>query len=114
MQSDNTLLQVTNYGMGQGDQELGLQLFGNYIKLCLEDNQLPKIIALYNAGVKLIATGSPVIDILKEAEAKGTKIIACKTCLNHYGLIDKVQVGIGGTMIDIITLQSKASKVITL
>lgn len=114
MQSENTLIQVTNYGMGQGNEDLALQLFINYIKLSLADNVLPKIITFYNAGVRLIATGSPAIDILKEAEAKGTKLLACKTCLNHYGLIDKVEVGIPGTMVDIITLQAKASKVINL
>ena len=40
MQSGNTLLQVTSKGMGQGDEELALQLFSNYIKLSLDDNRL--------------------------------------------------------------------------
>ena len=114
MLTGNTLLQVTNYGMGQGDEMLGLQLFENYIKLCLEDNRMPKIVVFYNAGVKLICEGSPVIEILKKAEDSGVKLMACKTCLNHFGIIDKVAVGIKGTMMDIITLQDKASKVITL
>ena len=114
MQSGNTLLQVTRYGMGQGDEELALQLFNNYIKLSLEDDRLPKIIVFYNEGVKLICSGSPAIDILKEAEAKGVKLLACKTCLNYYKIIDKMEVGVGGTMMDIITLQAEASKVITL
>lgn len=114
MNTENTLLQVNNYGMGQGDEELGLQLFGNYIKLALEDDRLPKIIVFYNSGVKLICTGSPAIEILKEAKTKGIKLFACKTCLNHYELIDKVELGIPGTMMDIITLQAKASKVISL
>ena len=75
---------------------------------------LPKIIVFYNEGVKLICSGSPVIDILKETEKKGVKLLACKTCLNHYKILDKVEVGICGTMMDIITLQAEASKVITL
>lgn len=114
MKSGNTLLQVTSYGMGQGDEDLALKLFNNYIKSSLEDNRLPKIIVFYNEGVKLICSGSPAIEILKEAEAKGVKLLACKTCLTHYNILDKMEVGIGGTMMDIITLQAEASKVITL
>ncbi len=114
MNSGNTLLQVTSYGMGHGSEELALQLFNNYIKLSLEDNRLPKIIVFYNEAVKLICEGSPAIDVLKEAESKGTKLLACKTCLNHFQLLEKMVVGVGGTMMDIITLQAEASKIITL
>ncbi len=114
MGNNNALLQVNNYGMGLGDEGLALQLFNNYIKLSLDDNRLPKIMVLYNAGVKLTCTGSPALDILKEAEAKGCSILACKTCLNHYNILDEVEVGTTGTMMDIITLQAKASKIISL
>lgn len=112
--NENVLLQVNSYGMGGSDELLGLKLISNYFRLSLEDNRLPKIIVFYNGGVKLICEGSPVIEILKVAEAQGIKLLACKTCLEHYGLLDKVEVGMGGTMMDIITLQSNASKVITL
>lgn len=114
MHSGNTLLQINNYGMGLGDSELGLQLFSNYLKICIDDNRLPKIIVFYNAGVKFLGAGSPVIDLLKQVEQKGTSLLACKTCLNHFNIADKQEVGIAGTMMDIITLQAKASKVITL
>ena len=114
MKNQNTLLQINNYGMGHGDEELGLKLIANYLKLSLEDNRLPKIVTFYNSGVKLICEGSPVIEVLKAAEAKGTQLMACKTCLDYYGLTDKIQVGMAGTMIDIITLQAGADKVINL
>ena len=109
-----TLLQINTYGMGQGDEALGLQLIENYLKLIIQENALPKIITFYNGGVKLVATGSPVIDLLKEIEQKDVKLLACKTCLNHYGLLEKIAVGMAGTMIDIILLQKEATKVITL
>lgn len=112
--SKNTLLQINNFGMGQGDDALGIALIQNYLNLILQEDALPAVIAFYNGGVKFVAEGSPVINTLQEIEAKGVKLIACKTCLNHFGLIDKIKVGLGGTMIDIITLQKEASKVITL
>ena len=110
----NTLIQVTNYGMGQGDEELGLKLISNYFRLLIQEEKLPKIITFYNAGVKLIAEGSPIIETLQQIEKKGVKLIACKTCIDFYKLNDKIKVGIAGTMIDIITLQSIANKVINL
>ena len=113
-ENKNTLLQINNYGMGNGDAELGLSLIQNYFKLLLQEDALPTVIAFYNGGVKLVAEGSPVIETLQKIESKGVKLIACKTCLNHFGLMDKVKVGMGGTMIDIITLQKEAAKVITL
>lgn len=110
----NTVLQLNSYGMGTGDESLGLTLLQNYFTLIIQENALPQVITFYNAGVKLVCEGSPVINILKAVEAEGVKLIACKTCLNFYGVLDKLEVGMGGTMIDIITFQKEAQKVITL
>lgn len=109
-----TLLQINTNGMGQGDDILGLTLIENYFKLIIQENALPKIITFYNAGVKLVVSGSPVIDLLKEIEQNGVQLVACKTCLNHYGILNELAVGMAGTMIDIILLQKEATKVITL
>lgn len=111
---ENTLIQVSSYGMGQGDEALALRLISNYFKLLIAENHLPSIITFYNAGVKLIAQGSPVIDSLQELEQKGVKLLACKTCLDFYEITDKIEVGMAGTMIDIIALQGKAQKVVNL
>jgi len=100
--------------MGTGNEELGLILATNYLTLLNEDEVLPKFIVFYNSGVKLICTGSPVIDILKTIEAKGVKLIACKTCLKHYNLLESIETGIAGTMSDIMELQKIADKVVSL
>lgn len=114
MNNSNTLIQIDKNGMGNGNLELGQILISNYLKLSLTNQQLPKIITFYNSGVKLTCADSPVLDSLKEMEKAGVKMIICKTCLNFYKLGDKVEVGIQGTMQDIITLQADASKVINL
>lgn len=110
----NTLIQVTQNGMGTGSEELGLKLITNYFKLLDADGRLPKIIVFYNAGVKIVCEGSPAIEALKNLEQKGVKMLACKTCLDYYKLTDKINIGSIGSMPDIITLQSDASKVINL
>ena len=100
--------------MGAGDEGLGLQLVTNYLKLLNEETELPRVIAFYNGGVKLVCTDSSIIDILKTLETKGVKLIVCKTCLKHFDLMDKMEVGIAGTMMDIIELQKVADKVINI
>lgn len=110
----NTLLQISQDSMGTGDEALGLQLMTNYLSLINEENEMPRFIAFYNSGVKLICKDSPVIEITKAMEKKGVKLIACKTCLQHFDLMDKMEVGIPGTMMDIVELQKMADKVISL
>ncbi|MFA6400056.1 MAG: sulfurtransferase-like selenium metabolism protein YedF [Salinivirgaceae bacterium] len=112
--NENTLIQVNQFGMGQGNDELGLKLIGNYFKILVEDNHLPRFIAFYNSGVKIICKGSPIIEVLKTIESMGVKLLACKTCLDFYELTDKIEVGVAGTMHDIVLLQANADKVITL
>lgn len=109
-----TLLQINRFGMGEGDQELGIVLIRNYFKLLLQERQFPAVIVFYNSGVKLVAEGSPILDELNAIEAEGVRMLACKTCLNHFGLSESVKAGMAGSMLDIIALQQAASKVITL
>jgi len=100
--------------MGKADQALQHKLVGTYLHLLNEHNLLPAAICLYTDGVKLAVEGSPVIEQLKELEAKGVRLILCSTCLNYFGLTDRVQVGIVGGMADIIEAQWQAEKVISI
>lgn len=108
------LIQLTNYGMGTGDEELCLKLLTSYLTLITEADYLPKVITLYTEAVKLITTESPLLDLFRILEEKGVLLIACGTCLNHYGLWDQVEVGIVGGMTDIIEAQTKANKIVSL
>jgi intracellular sulfur oxidation DsrE/DsrF family protein len=110
----DTVILVSNKGMGNSDEELQLTLFGKYTELLTQNSELPAAICFYTDGVRLVCEGSPVIEKLRELEAKNVRLIVCSTCLNHYNLQDKVQAGIVGGMGDIIEAQIKAEKVITL
>jgi selenium metabolism protein YedF len=114
MSNQKNLLQINSDKMGEGSPELGMALMANYLKLILQEEMLPSFIVFYNSGVKLTTENSPVLEILKAIESKGVKLLSCKTCLNHFKLLDKMSVGMAGTMIDIIALQNTAKKVITL
>lgn len=110
----NTVIQITNNGMGKGDQALQHKLIVKYLELLQRNESLPNAITLYTDGVKLVVEGSPALEQLRTLESKGVRLVLCSTCLEYYGLEDQVRVGIVGGMTDIIEAQVKAEKVITL
>ncbi|MDP1547975.1 MAG: DsrE family protein [Anaerolineales bacterium] len=111
----DTVILCTRFGMGQTDlQALSETLITKFFSLLLESGQLPPVVCFYTDGVRLTTSGSPVLEQLKQMEAKGVRLIVCSTCLDAMGLADQVQAGIVGGMTDIIEAQIRASKVITL
>ena len=111
----NTVILCTKFGMGQTDlPELGIKLVQKYFSLMLESGEMTPVICFYTDGVKLVTTGSPVLEQLKQMEQKGVRLVVCSTCLDMMGLADQVQAGIVGGMTDIIEAQTRAEKVITI
>lgn len=99
--------------IGTGDAELGGKLMASFIKTLKEiDDNLWRLIFI-NSGVKLVVAGSPVLADLRAYEENGLTVLACGTCLNHYGLTDKKQCGQTTNMLDIVTAMQLADKVIT-
>ena len=101
-------------GMGSADPALQHTLLRKYLHLLQENNTMPAAICFYTAGVKMVVEDSPVLDVLQSLEARGVRLIVCKTCLEYYGLLEKVRVGIVGGMGDIIVAQMLADKVISI
>ncbi|GAB4380597.1 MAG: hypothetical protein Kow0042_30790 [Calditrichia bacterium] len=111
---DHTIILVNHDGMGNAEPALRHTLIQKYFKLLAEGNRFPTAICFYADGVKLLAEGSPVIPELRRLIEKGIHIVGCTTCLNFYGLLDKLAVGIPVGMNEIISFQEEARKVITL
>ena len=74
----------------------------------------PSAIVFMNSGVRLVTENEQTIEHLKVLEDMGVKLVVCGTCLNFYGLSDKLQCGTVSNMYDIVETMSGASKVITL
>ena len=55
--------------------------------------ELPQTILLFNSGAYLSCEGSDSVEDLKSMEAQGVEVMTCGTCLNHYGLTEKLAVG---------------------
>lgn len=98
--------------MGFGDDELGKKLMISFIKTLNEmGNDLWRLVFVNN-GVKLSVENSPVLPELAALEADGVSILVCGTCLTHFDLLEKKQVGETTNMLDIITAMHLADKVI--
>jgi len=67
-----------------------------------------------NNGVKLTTRNSEILPILIELEDEGIHILVCGTCLTHFDLLDKKQVGETTNMLDIVTAMQLADKVINI
>jgi len=112
--NNQTILLFTRNGLGEAPVELQANLAQKFLSLINDPALLPAKILFYTDGVKLACTGSPVIGLLKQLEAKGVELVLCKTCLDYFGLGEKVEAGIVGGMPDIIEAMARAEKVISL
>ena len=100
--------------MGFGDDELGLKLMISYIKTLEEMGPELWRLVFVNNGVKLTVDGSEVLPFLKDYEKNGLHILVCGTCLTHFNLLEKKQVGETTNMLDIVTAMQLADKVINI
>ncbi len=92
------VLLLGSEGMGKGDDSLGLTILHNFLKTLVTNPLRPDKIVCWNAGVKLLAADSPVVGALQDLEGIGIEILACKTCVDRFGLQDKVRAGEISTM----------------
>ena len=111
-QRGETVIAIGSNCMGSGDDGLGATLMKGYIYAVSQQEELPKAILFYNGGAKLTVEGSVSVEDLKNMEAQGVEILTCGTCLNFYGLSDKLAVGSVTNMYNIVEKLTNASKVI--
>ncbi|WP_024614003.1 sulfurtransferase-like selenium metabolism protein YedF [Clostridium sp. Ade.TY] len=97
---------ITTDKMGEGDDKLGETLMKSYMYALTEATDIPEEIVFLNSGVKLVTEGSEVIDSIRELEKKGVKIVSCGTCLDFYGLKDKLLIGEVSNMYTIVEIMN--------
>ena len=109
---DNTVVVVSSDRMGIGNDELGKVLMKGFIFAVTQLDTLPKTMLFYNGGATLTAEGSDSLEDLKSLEAQGVEIMTCGTCLDYYGLKEKLAVGSVTNMYSIVETMAKAGKII--
>ena len=108
----NIVVAIDTDVMGRGNDELGKALMTSFIYALSQQEKLPATILFYNGGARLTTEGSVSVEDIKNMEAQGVEILTCGTCLNFYGLTDKLQVGGVTNMYTIVEKLSLAGKVI--
>ena len=84
--------------LGRGDDELGMDLMLNFLRLLEDSEEKPARMIFWNTGVRLVCEGSLSLRHLIALEKQGVEILACRTCLDHFDLTDKLVVGQPTTM----------------
>ena len=108
----NVCVVVASDKMGEGDEQLGHILMKSFIFAVSQQDKLPKTMLFYNSGAKLTLEGSPVLEDLKSMDAQGVDIVTCGTCLDFYGIKDKLAVGGITNMYSIVEYMENASKIV--
>jgi len=108
----NYIVAISSDKMGEGDDELGHLLIGNFIKAIKDIDKLPSKIVFYNKGVTLTTMDSKVINHLEDFEKMGVELLICVTCVNYYNLTEKISVGTMSNMFVIAEAMSKAGHII--
>ena len=105
-----TVVAVGSDRMGEGSGELGHILIKSFIFALTQLDDLPDKILFYNGGAKLTVEGSESLEDLRTLEEQGVEIMTCGTCLDYYGIKDKLAIGGVTNMYSIVeTLQSAMS-----
>ena len=106
------LVAVDTDVMGRGSDELGRTLMKGFLFAVSQLPQLPRTMLFYNGGARLTTEGSASLEDLKNMEAQGVEILTCGTCLNHYGLAERLAVGSVTNMYTIVEKLAGAGKVV--
>ena len=98
--------------MGTGDAKLGTSLMKAFVFALTKQDQLPDTILCYNTGAYLTCEGADTLEDLKLLESEGVTILTCGTCLDFYGLKEKLAVGGVTNMYDIVERMENAAQII--
>jgi len=112
----NIVILVRQEGLGSvapTDEQFGLELFDRFIHSLEGQDPKPRAILFYTLGVKLACEGSLALFGLRMLAGMGIRVLICKTCLEHYGLLNRVAVGEVSNMAEISKLLVEADHVVT-
>jgi selenium metabolism protein YedF len=98
--------------MGRGQEELGHILIRAFLHTLTEIDR-PDTMIFFNTGVKLTVKDSEVLEDLQTLEQKGVQLLVCGTCLDYFGLKDKIAAGRVSNMYTIAETMLAAGRLVT-
>lgn len=112
--SSKTALVLLTNTLGQGDLELGHKLMHGFLRTTLDTNPRPWRLVLLNHGVHLATVDDVAVDVLGLLAEAGVEVMACGTCLEHFGLTDRLGAGRVTHMFEIVETLNAAVKVVSI
>jgi hypothetical protein len=113
----NAVVVIARHGMGttgHGDEAFGVEMLEKFLHTLEGRDDKPAAICFVTDGVRTVAEDGAAAFSLRMLEESGVRLVSCGTCLDHFGLTDRVRVGQIGTMAEIVDLLADAGKVINL
>lgn len=98
--------------MGSGKEKLGKALMKAFVFALTKQDVLPETVLCYNSGAYLTCEGSESLEDFKVLEAEGVNIMTCGTCLDFYGIKEKLAVGSVTNMYDIVETMERGRTVL--
>jgi hypothetical protein len=114
--AQKTAIVVRQEGLGHvgpQDQAFSVDMFDRFLHTLESQPVKPVAICFYTDGVKLTCAGSRAVPGLQLIQGMGVRLLICRTCLEYFGLMEKVAVGEVSTMSEIVKTLMGADSVIT-
>ncbi|NLN83917.1 MAG: sulfurtransferase-like selenium metabolism protein YedF [Firmicutes bacterium] len=90
----NEVIFLSSNRLGSGSDELGDILMKSFFYTLTQSEELmPKTMVFMNSAVYLLEKDGPLLEDLKALEKAGVEIVACGTCLEFYGLKERLALG---------------------
>src|SRR5574340_449343 len=108
------VLFVNSERIGEGDDTLGAKLMTSFFYSLVRSPEKPETVVFMNRGVHLTCKGSSALDDIRLLAADGVKVFSCGTCLDYFGLKNKLVVGEVGNMNDTVALMMTSGDVVSI
>ncbi len=110
--TEKVVVYINSNLLGVGEEALGATLMRSFLHVLSEIESRPSTLIFINSGVRLTTEGSAVLEDLQSLSEKGVSILSCGTCLDYYGLKEKLKVGLISNMYDIAKTLFEADRLI--
>lgn len=111
--SRGTALLITRQIFGGNNAMLGEILAKSFLGTLAELSDPPGVVALMNEGVKLALDNTSSCEHLAALAEKGSKILVCGTCTNHFGITSDIGAGVISNMFEITDALLGSDKILT-
>ncbi len=110
---EKTAFLVTTDTIGEGGG-LGRILMKGFLATLAQAGHPPERMIFLNRGVQLTTEDEECAEALGALEQLGVELLSCGTCLDYFGLKDRLRIGRATTMRDTVAALCEGFRVVTI